>query len=262
MTGLRLAAPALLLLVASALPAQRAILLVGVGDAETGAFVPGAEVQVKGTGRRAHTDEMGRARLASLPAGQYTVEVRRVGYEPLSAPVLLAERDSTDVVMLMQASVTRLPEVAVHERPMEGGHIAEFETLRATGQGRFVALQDVERQRDYSFNSFLLTNLPSMRVKDFGGAYRVEMVRGMKCQPLVFLDGTLIADGDVSGVSPKSLAAIAWFESGQIPPKYRRGGSGGPLTNVMRTGVPDTLGAKATSMGGDAGCGALVMWQR
>lgn len=257
-----LAAAALAVAVATPVQAQRAILLVGVGDAETGAFVEGAEVQVRGLGRRARTDGMGRARIASLPAGQYTVEVRRVGYELLSAPVLLASGDSTDVVMMVRASVTRLPTVAVNERELAGPHLAEFEALRATGQGRFVSLEDRERQRDYSFNSFLLTNLPGMRVKDFGGAYRVEMIRGMKCQPLVYIDGTLIADGDVSGVSPKSLAAIAWFESGQIPPKYRRGGSGGPTTQVMRTGVPDTLGAKAKSMGGDAGCGALVMWQR
>jgi len=81
---------------------------------------------------------MGRARLANLPAGRATVEVRRVGYEPLAAPVLLAERDSVDVVMLVRASPAQLPAVAVVDSAPRL-FLEEFDALRRLGQGRFVA---------------------------------------------------------------------------------------------------------------------------
>lgn len=245
--------------------AQRAILLVGVGDAETGAFVDGAEVQVKGLGRRARTDALGQARLAALPAGTHTVEVRRVGYEPLSATVLLADRDSTDVVMMMLPSPTRLPTVAVKEAPTEV-NLSEFEALRGQGQGRFVSVAETAGDRDYTFESFLITHMPSMRLHTMVGHTTIRMVRGQGCQPLVYLDGTLIADGDVTGLSTNRLGAMAYFESAQIPPRYRKGGSGGPsLQNPLKYDGPKKTGLegeKHNSAGGDPACGALLMWSR
>lgn len=246
--------------------AQRAILLVGVGDAETGAFVEGAEVSVRGTGRRARTDVMGRARLAGLPAGQHTVEVRRVGYEPLAAPVLLASGDSTDVVMLVQAAAQALPAVAVEASSPRGGaaQLAEFEELRRDGQGRFVSLGEKGLQRDYTLESFLISNMPGMRLRQNGGLATVMLVRGLACQPLVYLDGVMLADGDVSNLRPASLGAVAFFETGQIPPRYRKGGSGGVGSTPLggRAARRGGEGDKATARGGDAGCGALLFWSR
>jgi len=255
----------LLALGATPAAAQRAILLVGVGDAETGAFVEGVDVQVKGLGRRARTDAMGQARIASLPSGTYTIEARRVGYEPLSATVLLADRDSTDVVMMMLPAPTRLPTVAVKETPTEV-NVAEFEALRTQGQGRFVSVAETAGDRDYTFESFLVTYMPAMRLHTMVGHTTVRMVRGQGCQPLVYLDGTLLADGDVTGIATNRLAALAYFESAQIPPRYRKGGSGGPsLQNPLKyDGPPKTglEGEKHASPGGDPACGALLMWSR
>ncbi|HYD52280.1 MAG TPA: carboxypeptidase regulatory-like domain-containing protein [Gemmatimonadaceae bacterium] len=245
--------------------AQRSVLLVGVGDAETGAFVEGAEVIVKGVGRRARTDAMGQARIPALPAGQHVVEVRRIGYAPLTAPVLLAERDSTDMVMMVMPEANRLPAVEVTTRPASG-HLAEFEALRKDGQGRFVSVLETAGDRDYTFESFLLAHMPGMRLQQLQGHTTVMMIRGSACQPLVYLDGVMLGDGDVSGLGTRSLGAVAFFESGQIPPRYRRGGTGGPgLQNPMKYDGPPKQGnegEKHRSPGGDPGCGALVMWSR
>jgi len=52
-----------------------------VSDATTLESIPGAIVTISGTGREAETDAQGKFRIDGLPAGDYTVEALKLGYE-------------------------------------------------------------------------------------------------------------------------------------------------------------------------------------
>src|SRR5262252_2066545 len=87
---------------AMAVPPSGTMLLTTVGDAETGAFLPDAEVSVRGEKRVARTDSMGQARFPGIAEGVHTIDVRRVGYALLSTPVKVTGRDSIEVVFMMR----------------------------------------------------------------------------------------------------------------------------------------------------------------
>src|SRR5678815_2905169 len=54
----------------------------------------GATVSVIGTPIHLTTSSNGRFAISELPAGRYTLDVRRIGYAPLFAPVEVTARDT------------------------------------------------------------------------------------------------------------------------------------------------------------------------
>src|SRR5215467_14002054 len=116
---------------------RRTTILVETGDAVSGIFLPSVQIQIASLKLTQHTDSLGEARFTGVPPGRYTIEARRVGFQPLNAPVLIAGQDSLQVVLLMCASVTQLDTVVVSKArvPMA---LREFESRRERGLGQFV----------------------------------------------------------------------------------------------------------------------------
>src|SRR3954468_1600022 len=83
-----LAAGAMLFGVAQAAHAQAAGNIAGrVLEAGTNETIASAQVQVVGTTRGAVTNETGAYRIASIPAGQYTLRVLRIGFQSITQTV-------------------------------------------------------------------------------------------------------------------------------------------------------------------------------
>lgn len=58
-----------------------------VSDADTKEYLPGANVMLKGTGMGASTDRSGSFRIFNVPAGDYEIVVRYIGYDESSVSV-------------------------------------------------------------------------------------------------------------------------------------------------------------------------------
>ena len=61
---------------------QSTVLIVSVGDAGTGAFIPDAQVRLPSVGRVTRTQWDGEARFTGLSNGRYRIQVRAIGYAP------------------------------------------------------------------------------------------------------------------------------------------------------------------------------------
>src|SRR5467141_3146574 len=80
------------LLVVPPLRAQQTATVQGtITDAASGAPIADARVTIAGTLLQSTSNVLGNYRIAGIPAGNVSVQVRRIGYKTLSAAVTLAE---------------------------------------------------------------------------------------------------------------------------------------------------------------------------
>src|SRR3989475_7851690 len=102
------------LLVAPSLLAQQTAAVQGtVTDGASGAPISGAVVAIVGTTFQGVTNVLGNYRIAGVPAGAITIQVRRIGFKTLSAPVTLAEGQEFAGTYALTASVMQLEEIVV-----------------------------------------------------------------------------------------------------------------------------------------------------
>lgn len=105
-------APAASIAVAQ-VPQGTAVITGRITDARSGLGVPGVTVQVDGTRLGAATGEDGRYRIANVPAGTWTVRVRRIGYASVARQVSLADGATASLDVPLDAAVASLDEVVV-----------------------------------------------------------------------------------------------------------------------------------------------------
>jgi len=237
---------------------RRTTILIGAGDAISGLFLPSVQVQIASLKLTQYTDSLGEARFTGVPPGKYTVEARRVGFQPLSAPVLIAGQDSFQVVLLMRASVAQLDTVVV-SKPRVPMALREFESRRERGFGQFVTGAQIDSAHGASLLAILETRVRGVTVvTDAAGGTHVVTFRpstegvlvgggGGSCHPLVYLDGFQLVDDsglgpDLSIIGVESIGGIEFYQASEIPVQYR-----GPA--AMRS---------TTS----ASCGALLIWSK
>ncbi len=106
-------AGALILLGASDARAQGGTIVGQVTDANTRQGIAGTVVQVEGTSLGANTDQDGRYRIGSVPAGRHNVVARRIGYVPARQSVTTTAGLSNTVDFLLQAAATSLDQVVI-----------------------------------------------------------------------------------------------------------------------------------------------------
>src|SRR5215471_12067076 len=78
--------------------------------------VADAIITVVGQELRVVTGANGRFRIVSVPAGDYALLVRRIGFEPTTARITVAERDTLRLSFSLQPATTTLDTVAVAAR--------------------------------------------------------------------------------------------------------------------------------------------------
>ena len=116
------------------------------------------------------TSERGSFEIATVPAGSWTLQVRRVGYSEHAQTIVVVESRPVDLRITLQRIAQPLDTVAVVRRaevPERYGPISrmdEFYRRRARERGRFYTREDIEASGRSSLIDLLRT-VPGARVR-------------------------------------------------------------------------------------------------
>jgi Carboxypeptidase regulatory-like domain len=190
--------------------------------ADATAWVFGSNIQVS-------TGANGRFQIFGIPAGQYTLLVRRLGYAPSSAVIHVAEHDTLRLSFTLERIVTRLDPVTVAAK-RASTRMAEFEERRKRGEGQFMTQAEIEK-RNEPLTSNLFRTFVSVAVGGTAGTAtnrRAGPARG--CPFQFFVDDVAVPtpklDSDLP--TPRELAGIeVYANSATIPLQYKTFGGGG-----------------------------------
>ena len=206
-------------------------------DALTEDPVAAAAVSVRGRPVTVDTNRQGRFVLTGVPAGEHDLQVRRIGYAPLTYPVTVEWGHTTEAeIGLVPTPVEMEPLVAtaIRVRRLEiKGFYERKHWGELLGLGYFFTAEDIDRWRPSSVAGFVAMMVPGMS----GLSNRRMSVgfSGRPCPMALYLDGIRVSAGDLGGfVKPFEVGGIEVYK--------------GPAS------LPAEFG------GSDARCGAVVVW--
>jgi TonB family protein len=216
----------------------------GIVRDSSGAGIAGAEVSVAGTGLRAHTNSQGEFRLTNVPAGAVSVGVRRLGFVPAVASIVIAANETAAISVLVAPLAQSLAAIIVRgDRRFEDyGRLAGFYQRRSRSSGgHFITREQID-QRNPAQLTDLFRNVPGARI--YSSTFNsVVRFRGMRCAPLVWLDGfpATAAEFDLDALDPYVVEGIeVYLGVATVPPEFRwvrGGGSCGAI--VIWTGFEE-----------------------
>ena len=159
----------------------RGSILGEVIDATTGRPVALAQVRIRGTAIGSITDLSGRFAIRVVPFGSYTLDIKRIGFEPVVRTVVLAAgATATSLSIALVASAFRLSEVTVAPGAfafLDGAPVSRT-TLSRT------AIQDAPFGEDL-FRA--MNRLPGLSSGDYGAHFSIR--GGRQDETLFLLDG-------------------------------------------------------------------------
>jgi hypothetical protein len=218
-------------------------LVVSVSSRATGKPVEGAQVVLVGTEIAARTNTAGVLRLAGVPLGLRTVEVRRLGYATRLQMVALEAGRAASLAFALE--VEAVPVAAIMVR---GKQKPEFDYLKHTGfmqrrqmgLGLFLTRSEIEKQNP-RFLSDVLRRYPGFAVVPYAGrpeGYLTLQRNGPRSCPIQYVvDGTVIGPGfNVDDVRAGDVEGVEIYRgASEVPAQFNR-----------RT----------------SGCGVIVIWTR
>ena len=242
--------------------AQQPGVIAGTVLGAGGQPLPGAQVRVQGTELGAVTDANGRFRITGLSAGQATIEVRRIGYRPVTQTVSVGATELR--VGLAEQSIS-LDEVVV--------------TGTAGGQARreignavttINAAQVAERGTVNSIQQMLNARAPGVFVNpssgNVGTGSRIR-IRGaaslsLSNEPLIYVDGVRVNSQTATGpvnqgfggnsisrindINPDDIESIEVIRGPAAATLYGTEASGGVIQIITKKGA---TGAPRWSLG-------------
>lgn len=191
-----------------------------ITDAQ-GTPIAGAQISVRGLGTMAISDARGTFRLDRVPVGASLVRVRRLGFRPDSADLLVPASPDAAVTFTLSRVVAALSPIVVRASKVKHqARLAGFyERLEHRTVGHFITLREIELDAPRSM-THLLQRVPGLTVvKGRAGATGVRM-RGRTCWPLVWLDGFPMPAGevDLDSFAPHSFEGIELYLGSTTPP--------------------------------------------
>lgn len=216
----------------------------GVVRDSSGGGIGGAEITIAGTGLRAHTNPQGQFRLTNVPAGTVTVGVRRLGFMPAVASIVIGANEAATMAIIVAPLAQSLATVIVRgdRRFEEHGRLAGFYQRRSRSSGgHFITREQID-QRNPGQLTDLFRGVPGARI--YSSTFsNVVRFRGMRCAPLVWLDGFPATAGefDLDALDPYIIEGIeVYLGVATVPPEFRwvrGGGSCGAI--VIWTGFEE-----------------------
>ncbi len=199
--------------------------------------VADAQVRIAETGALALTDSTAAFAFTQLPAGEYTVAIRALGYR--SEEIALVLRSG--VRMRLDATLEIVPGLLAATQVSAGADpsdVTGFEERRKRSAGRFITRQDIDRTGAMSVTD-ILRRVPGVRttvVNGPMGAARVLVqidrtpTGAVQCHPTYYVDGNEFTDAhdriDLA-LRAEEIDSIEVYRSTQAPARFPvRGGCG------------------------------------
>jgi hypothetical protein len=202
--------------------------------------IDGADVAIFRTSVHVETGGSGRFRIHQVPAGQYLIIVRRLGFRPVSGIVDVAPDETVRLSYTMEHSIARLDATVVTEKNISV-KMVEFEARRREGAGQFLTQEDIQRHGAV-YPTELIRSFSGIRViSTSGGGGSVSYVavgsrggmgdfvmsdsgsRNPPCLTQIFVDGARIAAGTNLDLlpPPKDIAGVELYTGpARVPPQY------------------------------------------
>jgi len=173
---------------------------------DTSITVGGASLELTGTGRRIYADRDGRFTFGNVPAGDYDLRVRRLGYQPLTRHISLAAGTGMEETFELPRLAGALTSVRIEGRMVKVP--ARFENAYrrgSSGWGRFITREMIDSLHPLDTKR-LFEGIPTVRVGDGGITFTKCMDQvgtAAKSNVQVFVDGrgaTVFDADDVNSV--------------------------------------------------------------
>lgn len=144
---------------------------------------------------RVQTDESGSFRLPAPGPGRFRLSASRIGLSPISAEVLVREKEAVEVELRMAEEAIPLdPIVVVGRREIRAGTLDEFydrmARMKQRGVGHFLTKEQIENRAFMSL-SLLLQTIPGV----WSSGLISSTSEGTFCTPEYYLDGRPMLGG-------------------------------------------------------------------
>lgn len=208
-----------------------------------------ADVSVVGVGARVVTEEGGRFRFLQVPAGQYLLVVRRIGFAPTSGIIEVPASDTLRLSYMLARTTNLLDTIRVRETRISM-RMAEFEYRRRLGQGQFITQDQIDKRASNQTSDYLRTlsgiDVSTLTNSQFAGKVALSRREGGSlvgegtgaCAMQVILDGIVMPRNFNLDLlpPPKQIAGIEVYKgSATVPPQFG---------------------------GADRRCGMIIFWTR
>jgi hypothetical protein len=194
----------------------------GVVHDSVGGVVSDAQVGIKGSPLRTMSDEAGTFRLVGIPPGNAVLEVRRLGYRPLSTPVTIAGGSELVVDPALAPVPEQLAPVQIRKRAEAyDSRLAGFNERKTQHLGYFVTRDKLDRMNSARFVD-ALREMPGVSVRTLRGGVITVSLRGARCAPLFFMDGFPATSGtmDLGMIDLSGVEGIEVYSGMSIPPEF------------------------------------------
>ena len=242
-----------------ALAAERAANLLGyVRDASTGRAVAGASVTLETTSTQSVTNELGFFTFTDVSLGVHHLVVEALGFEERRLQVRLAEDTSYETEILLGPQPVELEGLSVDVIPRRTfNELRDLDIRLSRGFGQFVLREELDQRGGNLINA--IQGMAGVRVQGGGGTIsnRTVILRRAKhitspsagvfaveaCYPAIFVDGRRFSRRASLGDQPTDLTEFLSSDMDAVEV-------------YSGTSVPAIFG------GGDAACGAILIWMR
>jgi iron complex outermembrane receptor protein len=241
----------LVVLVSASVAAQEQGILRGSVITAAKTPLPRAHISVVGTTILAVADTDGTFKIAALPVGAQTLEVRLIGYSTSSFPVLIESGKEVEVQVTLSSIQTLEPVKVTGADTIILPEMREFMTRKGRGNGTFLTRDEIDPMEARVFTD-VLRRVPGMKLDtregSFGSSYTVQSTRteglngGRGCPVLFYVNGvpfTVTSNLEINHyVAPNEVAGVEIYTgASQIPAQFNS----------------STLNAH---------CGVIVIWTR
>ena len=216
-----------------------------------------ALVSVLGTRRSGRTDQAGAFKIDRIPAGTRTVEVRSIGWEPMTVAMDFSTNATRQETLSIGRQAQTLAKVEVTRNAALPSLMERdgFEMRRQQGMGAFVTEQDIKKHTFSDLISVLegVRGLHVTLSASFPYLIGISDFNQVRCIPNVFLDG---APFPISVPGPRGPSPdLGSFQQlrGILYPEAIKG--------IEVYSNPGTIPAQY-DLTSSTGCGSIVIWTR
>lgn len=212
----------------------------GMVHDSAGGVISGAHVSFKASAIATLTDSAGAFRIVDVRPGDAILEVRRLGYRPVSARVTVPAGSELEVVVNLAPVAEQLAPVQVRARAQPyDSRLAGFMERKSKHVGYFVTRERLDQMSSARFID-ALREMPGVSARTLRGGVVTVSLRGARCAPVFYMDG-FPATAGVMDLGMIDLSGVEGIE--------------------VYSGM-SSIPAEFMTVAGGESCGVIAVWSR